>query len=366
MLFLKETKKTVLSIPFLFFLFAVIFIPISQKVMNFSNHVITAPKPGENYGMQSKELPELIMPAAISKLLYEFETNSYTAYPIGFYKKVKLDESKQGQIADILAKLTKTEHMTYEQFKACMHAADALIGGGSYYSDKHLISTFGKVPITYEEALAQYELSKNTDHFTGAYARLFCDYVGILRSILPVFLAVARCLKDRRAGIKELIYARHISSFRLIVTRFFAILAAVMLPTLFLAYISNSSIWGMYHGMSLDYMAPLSYAIGWLLPSAMISAAVGMFFTELTGTPVAIAIQSLWWFIDLNAGTARMYGSYALLQLSPRHNTLGNTQEFIDGFPMLVANRLLFTGIALILVFAAVIIYEQRRRYIHA
>lgn len=363
MLFLKETKKIVLSIPFFLFLFSVIFLLKTQGVLRFSaSDVITMPKPGETYGMQNKELPEIIMPAAIARLLMEFETNSYTAYPIGFYKTVRLEEEEQKQMADILAELTETEHMPYEQFKACMHAADALIGGGSYYSDTRLVSTFGKVPVTYEEALAEYEWNKNTDHFTGAYARLFCDYIEILLSILPVFLTAFLCLKDRRAGIRELVCVRNISSWKLIFTRFLAVITAVMFPTIILAYISNSSVWGLYEGMALDYLAPLTYALGWLLPSVLVSAAVGMFFSELTATPVAIAIQGIWWFVDLNAGSARMHGSYALFQLSPRHNALGNTQVFVDGFPVLAANRLFFTGMALVLVIASVMVYEQKRR----
>lgn len=126
--------------------------------------------------------------------------------------------------------------------------------------------------------------------------------------------------------------------------------------------ISNSTIWGQYSGMNLDYFAPLKYAIGWLMPSAMIAVAIGIFFTELTETPIAIAIQGLWWFIDLNAGVSRMGGVHTLFELTPRHNVLGNTQIFLDEFNTLVANRLVMSGAALLFVIATVIIYEQKRR----
>lgn len=114
--------------------------------------------------------------------------------------------------------------------------------------------------------------------------------------------------------------------------------------------------------MNLDYFAPLKYAIGWLMPSAMIAVAIGIFFTELTETPIAIAIQGLWWFIDLNAGVSRMGGVHTLFELTPRHNVLGNTQIFLDEFNTLVANRLVMSGAALLFVIATVIIYEQKRR----
>lgn len=419
MLFFKEIKKTAISITFLIFIVAII--AMSQDVLYFSktdSNIITQPQQGEDYGTQSKEIPEIIMPSALERLYGEFVANSYTAYPIGFYKNVKLNDGKQAKMASILSKLTGTsssklmgvsnqagtktnptgneisidgnanisnegngdysikigdkiappsavtldKNIGYEEFKNFMGEADDLIGGGSYYSDTYLVHSFGSVPLTYEEAMNQYELNKTTDHFTGAYSRLFSDYTTMTLSIMPVFLAVAMCLKDRRSKISDLIHVRRASSFRLIFTRFVAIVSLVMLPVIILAYISNISVWGFYDGMTLDYLAPLKYALGWMLPSAMVSTAVGMFFTEMTGTPIAIALQGLWWFVDINGSLAMINGGYSLFQLSPRHNTLQNTQAFIDGFDTLVANRLIFAGIALILIFATAIIYEQKRR----
>lgn len=377
MLLWKEIKKTVLSITFAVFIIFLLTFAISQEVLNFSNEIITVPQQGEDYGTQQKEEPELIMPAAFSSLYKEFTANEYIAYPIGFYKNVKLNDTDQEKMAEIIStlsgvpvddllnksniKVNLSADISYKKFKECMKQADNLIGGGSNYSENSLLN-FSCVKITYEEAVESYNLIASTDKFTGAYARLFCDYIGIILSILPVFIAVAVCLKDRRAKMNDLIYARKISSFKLILSRYFAIIIAVMLPTVILAYISNSTIWGQYSGMNLDYFAPLKYAIGWLMPSAMIAVAIGIFFTELTETPIAIAIQGLWWFIDLNAGVSRMGGVHTLFELTPRHNVLGNTQIFLDEFNTLVANRLVMSGAALLFVIATVIIYEQKRR----
>ena len=114
--------------------------------------------------------------------------------------------------------------------------------------------------------------------------------------------------------------------------------------------------------MMLDYFAPLKYCFGWVLPSVMVSSAVGMLLTELTNTPIAIAVQGLWWFIDMNLGIQSIKGGYPLFSLSPRHNSLQLTQVFIENFSNLVANRLLFTGFALLLVVVTVLIYERKRR----
>ena len=379
MLLGKEIKKAAISITFFVFIIALLAMPLSQDVLNFSNHdVITAPKQGEDYGIQQKEVPELIMPAAFNSLYNEFTANEYIAYPIGFYKNVKLNETDKEKMAEIISTLsgvpvndlltsansievTLSDDISYEEFKECMKQADDLIGGGSNYSESNLLN-YSYVAITYEEAVTNYNLIANEDKFTGAYARLFCDYVGIILSILPVFIAVAICLKDKRAKMNDLIYVRKTSSFKLILSRYFAVVISVMLPTVILAYISNSTVWGQYSGMALDYLAPLKYALGWLMPSVMIAAAIGMFFTELTGTPIAIAIQALWWFIDLNAGVGRLGGVHTLFELTPRHNSLGNTQIFLDEFHTLVTNRLIIAGAALLLVAVTVIIYEQKRR----
>lgn len=379
MLLGKEIKKAAISITFFVFIIALLAMPLSQDVLNFSNHdVITAPKQGEDYGIQQKEVPELIMPAAFNSLYNEFAANEYIAYPVGFYKNVKMNETDKEKMAEIISTLSGvpvndlltsansievalSDDISYEEFKECMKQADDLIGGGSNYSENNLLN-YSYVAITYEEAVTNYNLIVNEDKFTGAYARLFCDYVGIILSILPVFIAVAICLKDKRAKMNDLIYARKTSSFKLILSRYFAVVISVMLPTVILAYISNSTVWGQYSGMALDYLAPLKYALGWLMPSVMIAAATGMFFTELTGTPIAIAIQGLWWFIDLNAGIGRLRGVHTLFELTPRHNSLGNTQIFLDEFHTLVTNRLIIAGAALLLVAVTVIIYEQKRR----
>ncbi|RIE02449.1 hypothetical protein [Cohnella faecalis] len=415
MLFFRECKKILFSVTFLLLIAGALLMTSSEEVLDFSGQAIEMPKPGqESYGMQNKDIPEIIMPAALQSLYREFGINSYTAYPIGFYKKVKLNENKQRQMADILSALTgipadklqaaeggaedagfslqggelksqgdgrytidvpdntsakndapsqvaPKDGIAYDDFKAFMKRANNLIGGGSSYSETYLIG-FGSVPITYEEAVESYKLTKERDRFTGAYARLFADYILIILSVMPVFVAVAVSLKDKRAGISELIYTRSVSSAKVIATRYSAILLCVMVPVIALSYISNATAWKLYDGMTLNYFAPLQYELGWILPSVMISAAIGLFLTELTNTPIAIAVQGLWWFIDMNQGIMESAGGYSLLRLMPRHNSLSRTQDFLDQLDSLVANRLLMAGLALILIAATIVVYEQKRR----
>ena len=172
----------------------------------------------------------------------EFCENNYTTYPIGFVKHVRLSEDDQGKVAAILSEITGEQKdailgksgseklnpavrdgMDYSRFKERMALVDDLLGGGSNYASDALVG-YGTVPLTYEEAKERYELAISSDRVTGGYARLFSDYAGVMvLSILPVFLAVILCMKDRRAKMEALIYTKKISAAKLTLIRFLAL-----------------------------------------------------------------------------------------------------------------------------------------------
>ncbi len=385
MLFLRELKKIVMSLPYLIFVAAIVTTLFSQGVFRFHNDLMQEPQPGGSYGFKQEEIPDIIMPAALSDLWMEFCENNYTTYPIGFVKHVKLSETDQGKVAAILSEITGEQKdvilgksdseksnpvvrdgMDYSRFKELMALVDDLLGGGSNYAPDTLTG-YGTVPLTYEEAKERYELAVSCDQVTGGYARLFSDYAGVMvLSILPVFLAVILCMKDRRAKMEALIYTKKISAARLTLIRFLALVIAAMIPVFILSYVSNIMVWGAANGMQLDYLAPLKYDLGWLLPSVMISTAVGMFLTELTGSPLAAAVQGLWWMIDVNLGIKTVSSGYSMFRLSPRHNAGADswfrTEDYQNHFRDLLQNRLLITGISLVLVLLTILIYEAKRK----
>ena len=427
MLFLQELKKIVFSISYVLFLIVIVLALNSQGVFHFSGGRISRPQHGGNYGTKHEEIPEIIMPAALEGLWGEFCQNHYVTYPIGLIKNVRLNDREQAEIAEIISEITGVDKdsilrtqgnmadvgnnefvigmdgnmqidsdgkivfsqednandtngimdmietlitvrsdMDYPEFRDLMQRVDDILGGGSDYSAKSLIG-FGTVPVSYEEAVQRYDLCLSRDKITGGYARLFSDYaVAMVMSLLPVFPAVLMCMKDRQVKMTEIIYARKISSAKIIVFRYLAIMTAVMIPVIILSYISNSSVWGLYDGAELDYFAPLKYDLGWIMPGIMIAAAVGMCLTELTNTPIALAVQGFWWLFDVNAGFRAVSDGYALFRLAPRHNagemSYFRTQDYIDNFSRLTANRLLFAGLSMLLIAVTVLVYEAKRK----
>ncbi len=426
MLFVLEIKKIVKSIPYLIFVAAIIIELYSQGVFRFDKDPLQEPQPGGvngSYGYRYDEIPQMVMPSALRNLLSEFSNNNYTTYPIGFMKHVKLGEGEQEGMAEILSEITGSSKETilrevvgidsagsdnytfqiggdnmqqgedgdftigsdakqqnepekltfavrddleYSRFRELMKQADDLLGGGSKYAPDSL-SQYGTVPLTYEEAKERYELALNSDQITGGYARLFSDYAGaMVLSVLPVFLAVILCMKDQRAKMEALIYTKKMSGVKLTLIRYAALVIAAMLPVVILSYLSNMVVWGSYSGMRLDYLAPLKYDLGWLMPSVMISTAIGMFLTELTDTPIAVAVQGLWWMFDINLGIKTVHSGYSLFRLAPRHNVGAKawfkTQDYLDYFQNLMQNRFLMAGISLLLVIFTILIYEAKRK----
>lgn len=394
-LFLKESSKTIKSIPYLIYVIIIFVFLTTQLIPGFIK--IEKPQPGkQRYGIKYVENPDIIIPAAVKSLYREFTFNSYIAYPIGFYKNVKLSDAEKLEMASILTKLTGisedkliqssgikrsetifkngidtvknplitdvtiNEAVTYEEFLVLMNKADRIIGGGSKYSDLY-ISSFGAVPMTYEDALLEYNLVVEKDKITGAYARLFCDYLGIVLAICPVFVAVALGIKDRSSKIHELIYTRKISSVRIVSVRYLAMIGTMLIPVLLIALYLTGLVAKKYSGMEIDILAFEKYTFGWLLPTLMLSTAVGVILTELTDSPIAILVQGLWWFFGLFRGVRMMNGGYGW-NLMPRHNVLGNTQVYLDNFNILMLNRIVYATLAMALVLLTVFIYERKRR----
>ena len=58
------------------------------------------------FGTKSVEDPEKIMCGMADTLLREYRNNSYTTYPLGYYRAVSLDEEEQGRILEILCEIT--------------------------------------------------------------------------------------------------------------------------------------------------------------------------------------------------------------------------------------------------------------------
>lgn len=373
--------------------------------------VLKKPEKGaDSYGAKQKEIPEKIMCGGTDMLIIEYQRNSYATYPYTYYKEVVLDETKQKEISKIICEITglnesqiqnlpddyfpavngnilhpgastrqdaegnfmiemenqnNTAHfisqVSYERFQELMKRAEQMIGRGSNYSMENLLQYYGLTEMTYEEAVEEYHKTIYDDKVSGAFARLFCDYMARALGLYPVFIVAIFWLKDRRNQMTELIHCKSLGTAKLIFARYFAILTAVMLPVVILSFESLIPLikYSADTGIAIDLFAYLKYIVWWLLPTVMIVASFGMLLTILTSTPIAILIQFVWWFID-NSVTG-LSGDTKLLTLMIRHNTLRGSEMISQDFSRICFNRGIFVIVSLLLVMLSILIYNRKR-----
>lgn len=364
-LFIKECKAIVKSTTYYLFLACLVLFFVGQME---SNAGIAKPLKGQaSYGYQYSKDPKVIMQYSIDNLLQEFESETYITYPFGFYKEVHPSKSKQSKIAVIISEVLDEnydikEDISYEQFEAKMEKIDDILGGGSRYKASGLKSN-AYIPMTYEDAMKEYDDILYNDKISGAYARLFCDYMGIVLAILPVFLAVTRGLRDKKAKAFDVIFSKKASSIAIVMSRYLATVSMVVIPVILLSV--SPALQSLYsavnNGIKGDAFAYLRYIGGWLLPTIMITASVGFFLTELTDGPIAILVQGLWWYISMFMGAESLVGTVGY-NIMPRFNTIGEHEVYKAILPQLVKNRLFYSGMGILLIIATIVVYHYKRK----
>ncbi len=367
-LYFKECKRILKSIIYFAFVFVVIVFYITQLGNFTRDNTIIKPAEGVgNYGFKDAEIKEQVMPNAISSLINEYRENRFITYPFGFIKTIKLDEKNLKEIEKILNEIagfpnSKPINISYEEFKEKMNYIDKILGGGSNYAQNQL-KKYGKIAITYEEKIKEYDDFIEKDKISGAYARLFCDYMGLTIALFSIFIPVWFFINDRRVNINELLYSRRITSTKIIIVRYFAIVTMMVLPYLFLSIIPTIQLidFGAKNGFTIDNFAFIKYIFSWLMPSILTTTAVGIFFTVLTDTPIGILMQFLFSFLTIGTNKSLDGGDYGF-QIAIRHNSLGNLQLVIDNMRDLIINRASYVMISILLVMLTILIYDLKRR----
>ncbi|MDE5864579.1 MAG: ABC transporter permease, partial [Lachnospiraceae bacterium] len=216
---------------------------------------------------------------------------------------------------------------------------------------------------TYEQALEEYESLIKNDRITNAYARLFCDYVGIMLAILPVFLAVTRVLRDRKAQAEQVIFMAGAGSAKIVLSRFLAAVLMTVIPVIVLS--CSTMLQSVYYAKSIqaqyDAFAFIRHIGFWLLPMILVSLSVGFFLTELTDSAIAILVQGAWWFVSIFMTGMNLVGAVGW-NLVPRFNAVGAFPIYQQMKGQLMKNRLFYVGFSLLLLIFTIIVYNKKRK----
>ena len=393
-LFAKECKQMLHSLIYIIYLLIMVVFLVSQLG---ETQVIKEPLPNQDYYEFKVSTDEtIIMGKTLANLVEEINYESFATYPTGFYKQVILSQTELEELKTIVEKCTGTswnqtqeekneffeqfgdsaeesyqasqayillpsEHLKYSDFKLEMQHVCNIIGRGSHYEESNYEKSAVE-PMTYEDALKEYRDICETDGITGAYMRLFCDYAGILLAIMPIFLGVTRCVRDRRANVDGVIFSKKASSCVIVLSRYFANVVMMFLPILIIALIMQ----GPYHyqaitlGVTPHCFAFLSYSVMWLLPEIMFVTALAFLLSELVHWIAAVVVQTFY-------GVASLLASGGLeditgFNLVPRWNTIGKTEAFFADVNQLYVNRLLYALLAMGAIVITIIWYGHKRR----
>lgn len=372
---------------------------------------VLKPKAGQEdysqYGGVPTRDKEVIMQAALDELLFEYEIAEYPTYPFGFYKKFIPNDKENKKIQELILKMTdytaeelktayedynaKTQEMlnllgeggnsqamevkdippmsipvtegySYDTFLKDMEWLDDLLGGGSSYSRENIENDYVMQSPTYEQACEIYDDFIDRDKVTAAYARLFCDYEGITLAAVTVFLAVTRALRDRRAQAEQVIYARRISSLKLMLSRYLAGVVMTLIPVFALSCIVmvQSVYYAKRLGVECDYFAFIKYILFWLLPTILVTLSLGFFLTEFTDSAIAILVQIAWWFISLYSMSSLV--GCTRFNLIPRFNSVVGYKIYVQMKEILLWNRCFYTMLAVFFFLLTVWVYDWKRK----
>lgn len=391
----KECTQILKSL--VYYIYVVIFVLFISSQMG-ATEQLKEPQPGqEYYGLARSENEKDIIERTLADLYEETSRNSYATYPMGFYKGVTLSERELEQVQKLIEECSEStfqdlsasveehyskfdsetpesamqaqaefripadQNMSYEDFCEVMDQVCSVIGSGSAYERKSFEART-EIPQTYEGAMEEFQATLEMDQVTGAAARLFCDYAGIMLAILPIFLGVTRCLRDKRAQVSQVIYARKGTSLTIIGSRYLATVLMAFLPVVVIAFVYQMpyQYQAQTLGAAVDNLAFLKYSLLWLLPEIMAVLAVSFCITEFTDTILSIFVQVFWAGISLFSAIG-LQGNFGL-NLIARWNTFGDAQWFLQQKAELFWNRGCYAVLSLLLVVLTVAIYEKKRR----
>lgn len=400
-LFVKECRQILRSL--IYYLYLVIFILDMTTQMGDTEWVgeLEEPAPGqEYYGYGTTTEEAAVRENAIENLFEETYRNAYYTYPFGFIKIVALNDTELVKIKEKLETCTgksfeELEQLYEEYWEAYFGGADSgydaymqyeldwhipiredytqaeflelmeeiteIVGKGCYYESRYQYCAIEK--LTYEDAYRQWQELCEKDRVTGAAMRLFCDYAGIILAILPVFLGVSACLRDKRAKMSDVVYAKPVSGVTLILSRYLANVAMIFVPVALYAFLLQMPYQyeAVKMGMNPDVLAFLKYNVLWNLPIIMAVTALSFLITEAFENILAIPLLLAWAFASIYGGASTLEGNFGLT-LVTRWNAFGGYGAFMAQFSELCRNKAFYFALSAAAVLLTIIVYEKKRR----
>ncbi|MGM0212845.1 ABC transporter permease [Enterococcus sp. AZ109] len=350
---------------------------------------ISKPTPNQSdYGMTQTDDPQVIQESAYQMLLVEYVSNTYSSYPYGFLKSVRLSDTQQQEIEEILtsasgrsielltedyinsvtpdAKIESTfpvkKDHSYKKFQADMRQAAGMIGKKSNYEEE-IYRSDAFAPRTYEQAMEDFQIMVEKDQVSGAYARMVCDYFGIILALVPIFPAAAAMVRDKRAQAQQVIFTKQTSTGKLILSRYLSCVLLLLVPVLLFSLMPGMQTLMISESVeaSGNLLLFYQYMLGWLLPTILAVVGIGFMLTELTNGIVTVVFQLIAWLGIVFTGSGTLVGAVGW-SLVPRFNTVGERDIFEAVLPELIKNRLAWSVVGLVCCGGTILLADYKRK----
>ncbi|EQB87625.1 hypothetical protein M918_08000 [Clostridium sp. BL8] len=348
-LFCKEMKYYLKSITYYIFIVAVVIFyssqmtfpksiddikpltkeEIAEKVskMPAEQREYTKARLEHTYGTKPMTDIKMKQKAMYNYMDMNLEEKVVVVYKFGFAKRIKLSDKQGNAFKAAMESISPEKQISNEEFINTLNDLDKILGGGSYYGEE-LRGSILKTSITYEEALADFNIKLKEDKITNAEGRVFADYMGITAGIFPMFIAAFILIRDLKSGAQEVIFSKKTSSLKYVLTKYLAAIVSLMVPYVFTATHGTLTYGRLAanSGISIDYFAFYKYVLLWIVPTLMFVIALGMLFGVIFKKPIAaIIIQFLLWCSSI----PNLYGSYGLDKYIIRFNSSVNNVEYM-------------------------------------
>ncbi len=325
-----------------------------------------------SYGVTSVDDPMLEMQIVYSRLILTARIGQVLKHGFIINKQLNLTDEQKDFLKYSANKISSkgivegklVPNVTYKEYKEIIKKVDEELGGNTQFNEKY-ISSYINRPKTYEEAIKSFEDIVNKDKITGAFGRIFADYMGITAGIFPIFLSAFILTRDKRFKAHEIIYNRNISSFKYILSKYIAVNIIILLC--YLAFATHATFifsqLASVSNYSINYFSFYYYTLTWVFPTVLFVTSLSFLLSIVFNNGiVTLPVFTILWFISLMP----LKGEYGLSKYVIRFNTVGQYDNFIMWQGDIIFNRVAYLVVSIILVLLASLIWSWKRGNIDA
>lgn len=261
-----------------------------------------------------------------------------------------------------------------ETFDSLLDKLDNILGGYTYYSDyffmdhsdfrrdlvelngynNYASSVIGVNDIEMDELLEYYYSEVNGYGYCSLFTFYLIDKIEIIICLLlPLVMLIYN--NSNKKGVKDLIYIKKITSFKVIILSFFGIIVSVIIPILLILvlYTFSLNICALEIGYTLDCFGLLLNGLVVVFPEIIFMTALDILIIFFTDSFIpTILVSSLVFGISVDD----YIGRYEFNRVIIRFNYIGNVRFIDNDLSKIVDNRLavMFVGFVIILIVVAV------------